>query len=249
MGIFNRFLKHIVGKPQQAMQAEEKQRLLNTFNHYTPLLHLQENRRLIEVLIPTQLESFQTMILDIDLYHQKLTIDNLAPALKDPSSLVGMEIMLRHQQGQTMLTMTSRVTEFCSGDQSLVLELADNLAYLPRRSAPRYEPEANVNAKSTLYPVYGAPWYSTIKNISMGGMRVAIAGDVRANLRKHLFLKRCDINFNGDITRFSGRVKSYTYISRPFRHTLVSVAFEGLSVEQMENLDDLIDEAIPEASY
>ena len=76
MGIFDKVFSHL-GKenPSPEATAPNNKRLMSQINQYAPLIRLQDERQLIEVLTPNEAESFQTMIIGVDLYQHQLTID------------------------------------------------------------------------------------------------------------------------------------------------------------------------------
>ena len=229
---------------QQTSPKSETQRLqlIQQIDHYAPLIAFQDHRQLLEVSLPNHLDTFQTMILGVDLYAQQLIIDELTPHLKNPEDLVGYDIILKHYHQRQVLAIDTQVQTYNPQTHSLVVTLPENIGYGPRRNSRRLEILGDMSAKAVIYPVYGSPWYATIKNISTGGLRIAVAGDIRTHLRKHLFLKRCELQLNDTQLRCTGRVKAYSYQSRPFRHTLVSIAFESLSHKDLDNLLDIIEQ-------
>ena len=183
------------------------------------------------------------MIIGLDLYQSKLIIDGISPAIKHPHILDGHSIELLHYQGQKALIIQSTVDRYDEENDCYEIDLPESLAYRPRRMHKRYPFVDKMTGKCTVYPVYGSPWYGTLNNISLGGMRITVAGDLRNVLRKHLLLKRCEINVGHHDIRCSARVKSFNYVSRPFRHTIVSIAFEASdSIE--DDLADIIDDVM-----
>jgi len=98
MNLFNRLIDRFAGQnsPQGATQTGNEHNInasiLEQFNRYNPLMTLQDNRQLLEVLIPNSKNSFQSMIITIDFIQQRLILDECLPTLSNPHTLVGKRI-------------------------------------------------------------------------------------------------------------------------------------------------------------
>lgn len=242
MGIFDKFFPQRMKEKQaiaNIIDASINKRLISQINQYAPLIQLQDERQLIEVLIQNETDSFQTMIIGVDLYQQQLSIDELSPKLFNPESLIGKTITIRHQSKQKMLTLTSKVIDWDDLSLSFLLNLPSNVAYKARRSEPRV-PISNQAFKAVIDPIYGAPWYAGIVNISQGGMRIVVTGDIRSNLHKNKPLRDCELEVDNHVIHSPGLVKSFSYFGRPYRRTEVSIAFENMGEEEHILLSNLI---------
>ncbi|MBX2807746.1 MAG: flagellar brake protein [Cellvibrionaceae bacterium] len=239
-------MQHLSPAPQGAYQRTEAitdKPLAEQLNRYGILIQLQDDRQLLALLFPNGVDSFQTMILGIDLYQQQLTLDALTPSIKNPEDMIGSALYLRHYQSNQVLLLQTTLIACNQQDHSLQVSLPQNIHYQPRRAQQRVTLGVEASAKATLYPLYGAPWYATVNNISCGGMRIAVSGDLRAALHKHLVIKRCELHLTAQNRLCCrGRVKAFSYHSRPFRHTLISIAFEALTEDTLAELQDFIDD-------
>lgn len=246
MGIFNKVLHHLSRSKTEEDKVSQntKNRLLEQVNQYAPLIRLQDERKLIEVIIPGHMDSFQSMIVGVDLYNQQLILDDLTPKLQNREALIGESVVLRHQHKQQMLNISSDVLSWDGESQCFHLKLPEIVHYQPRRQTPRLFLSGKTPLSATIDPIYGAPWYASVSNISTGGMRILVMGDLRNQLHKHKPLKKCDINLNNNSPLIScrGRVKSFSYQGRPYRHTEISISFESISDEYLDALDEFIEQ-------
>jgi len=186
MGIFSRMLHHLKGESiDRSFSKAQHDVLMTQLQQQTCLLKLQENRQVIECLLPDSND--------------------------DPI------------------------------DNSLCIDLPYQADYQPRRIEPRIEFNDQSVFSANINPLFGAPWYAKLKNISQGGMRIAVAGDLRDQLHKNLPIQRCDIDLGfKKPLRCSGRVKSFSFYTRPYRHTLVSIMFENMNEHDLGNLEDFL---------
>ncbi len=243
MGIFNRVLDHFTKKKTEATVTTTNNRLLAQINRYASLIRLQDERQLIEVISPDHTDSFQSMIVGVDLYNQQLIIDEFSPKIQNPTALVGRTLVLRHQHNQQMIKVTCEVLGWEEKSHCLLLTLPEDVNYQPRRHELRVELTGSAPLTATIDPLYGAPWYASISNISTGGMRILVTGDLRNNLHKNKFLKKCNITLaNGSEVPCKGRVKAFSYHGRPFRRTEISIAFESMSEDDHAELRQAVEQ-------
>lgn len=249
MGIFSRMLHHLKGESIEGSFSKAQHDVLMTqLQQQTSLLKLQENRQVIEFLLPDSDQPLQTIILGIDLYERKLRIDEPSPLRIPPNELIGKTVTIRHQQEQLMLCFSVMVLDYDPIDQTLSIDLPYQADYQPRRIEPRIEFSDESVHSANINPLFGAPWYAKLINISQGGMRIAVAGDLRNQLHKNLPIQRCeiDLGFKRPL-RCGGRVKSFSFYNRPYRHTLVSIKFEDISDNDLAYLDDFLGDIIEAA--
>lgn len=242
MGIFSRMLQHLKGESiESSFSKAHHDVLMSQLQQQTCLLKLQENRQVIECLLPDTDEPLQTIILSIDLYERKLRIDEPSPLRIAPNELIGKSITIRHQQGQLMLCFSAMVLDYDEIDHTLSIDLPYQADYQPRRIEPRIEFSEQSLHSANINPLFGAPWYAMLKNISHGGMRIAVAGDLRKQLHKNLPIQRCDVDLGfKKPLRCGGRVKSFSFYTKPYRHTLISIMFEDMSESDCAYLNDFL---------
>lgn len=253
MSIFNKVLFRLVKHSSKQKHRTQKHRtgtvttdtqseLLKNINRYTSLIRLQDERQLIEVFIKDYTDSFQSMILGVDLYNQCLLIDDFSPSIHNREALIGHSIKIRHQHQRQMLLISSEVLNWEEESQSFILTLPKDVHYQPRRQETRVYLSGNIPLSATINPLYGSPWYASITNISIGGMRIVVTGDLRKQLHKHKLVKHCEIMLDKDTSiTCQGRIKSFSCHARPYRRTEVSIAFESLSEENTRQLQSFIE--------
>jgi c-di-GMP-binding flagellar brake protein YcgR len=244
MGIFQHVLSYL--KPEKAIVIDEKEhnkRLLAEIHRYAPLIRLQDERRLVEVIIDEKAYSYQSMIIGVDLYHQRLIIDELSPLIQNPNTLEGKAVIIHHQNHQQLLKITSKIITWNHIERTLIIDLPKNVEYQPRRQHKRFIVNRKSPLNAVIDPIYGAPWHTSIDNISLGGVRVIAMGDLRNQLHKNKALRKCEITmYSGQKICCQGRVKSFTYLRHPCRRTEISIEFEGLHNEILFKLEELIDQ-------
>ena len=242
MGIFNNVLYCLAKNRAETAVKDTNDRLLAQINRYASLISLQDNRQLIEVITEKRSDSFQSMIVGVDLYNQQLILDDFSPRIQNREALLGQTLTLQHQYNRQMLKVSSDVLAWEEESQCFLLTLPDDVQYQPRRQASRTFLPSSVPLNATVDPVYGAPWYASITNISTGGMRILVTGDLRKQLHKHKPLKKCNISLDRNtLISCKGQVKSFSYHGRPYRRTEISIAFGSMSDEEQCCLNSFLD--------
>ena len=244
MGIFHRLIDHIKGdEPALYVHEEPIEKDMATLaNHYQSLLDLQNTRQLLEVLLPNVKNSFQSMIIDIDLAKGCFSLDAFSPQLEDPEQITNQHIIIRHTKDWQVLEIQSRILTWNPEQDCYQLLLPEWVDYQPRRNQQRLLLSQDNILNVTINPLYGAPWYATVKDISLGGMRVNLSGDLRSHLHRDKILPKCQIILDSHMTIVArGEVKSFSYISKPYRHTEISIEFEGMSHKHLSDLKHFLD--------
>jgi c-di-GMP-binding flagellar brake protein YcgR len=236
MGLFNRFLdrfSHSSATESEVINHE----WVNNFERYRDLINLQDKRQLLEVFTAGSKNSFQTMIIGIDFFTGTFSIDAFSPQLFNPESLVGQTISIRHQSHWQQLDVEATVNEWSEEDSCYSLALPIINQYQPRRNHPRIQLHSDKTLKTEINPLYGAPWYAAVKDISEGGMRIAISGDLRPHLHKDKLLPKCQIRLDNNIAvQCRGIVCAFSYYPKPSRQTEISIAYQNMSQSHLTDL-------------
>jgi len=245
MGIIKRVLGQL-SQPKSASEVNRQEPHLGLFaqvNRYASLIRLQDQQQLVEIISTDFIDSFQSMIIGVDLYRQQLIIDELSPRIQNPESLIGRTLTIRHQQNRQMLNIDVDVIGWSEDTHCLHLSLPVDTGYSPRRQHYRKELLAAAPINALVAPVYGAPWHSTLVNISVGGMRIIVSGDLRSELNKHKPLKKITFTLPESSTvNCGGLVKSFRFIGRPYRRTEISIEFNNLSDDHKFDLQRFIEQ-------
>lgn len=245
MGIINRVLDRLSKpKPVSGINRQELHSgLFAQVNRYVSLIRLQDQRQLVEIISTDFIDSFQSMIIGVDLYNQQLIIDELSPRIQNPESLIGRTLTIRHQQNRQMINIDVDVISWSEETHCLHLSLPEDIGYTPRRQNYRMELLTAVPINAVIAPLYGAPWHSTLTNISLGGMRIIVSGDLRSELQKNKPLQKCTLALpTGNTVTCGGHVKSFSFIGRPYRRTEISIEFDKLSDEYKFELEQFIEQ-------
>ncbi|MGS2716775.1 flagellar brake protein [Eionea flava] len=238
MGLFNRFIDRFSNSANDAHHEPAiHHEWVNSFEKYQYLSNLQDQRQLLEVFIKGKKDSFQSMIIGIDFFSGTFSLDEFSPSLFSSESLVDSTVIIRHQSQWQQLEIEASVSEWSAENGCYRLPLPVVTEYQPRRQHTRLQLNHNKLLKSEVNPLYGAPWYATVKDISEGGMRIAIPGDLRPHLQKGTVLPKCQILLDDGIPiHCRGIVRAFSYVPKPYRHTEISVAYHNMSHTHLDNL-------------
>lgn len=243
MGLFNHFIERLTHTSAERVPPHiHSEQFLERFDNYHHLMKLQDKRQLVEVLIPGYKNSFQSMIIGIDFMDNTFRLDEFSPFFSSPDNIINQTITIRHQSGWEKLEITASVKQWSAQDNSYSLELPEFIDYQPRRSYPRLTLDNHNLLKTHINPPYGAPWYATVKDISQGGMRIAINGDLRPHLHKDKALPKCQIQLDKQLhIHTRGLIRAFSYSNKPSRHTDISIEFSNMSQLDKSHLKRFIE--------
>ncbi len=205
--------------------------------HYLPLLELQNQRQFLEVRITGANRIYQSMILAIDVERGLLWLDDLFPQqlLMD----AGDEITLRHHRNGELLVIRAPVVAMGSTYQAsgFAIPLPEFVYYSPRRSSPRYIIGHQSTLSVKIRTLGQEPSYGTLQDISTGGLRLIVAGNMLPYLRHGALLPMCEVDINDELQiRCRARICAFRIGRSPYRHTQISVEFIGLEEETSAKL-------------
>jgi c-di-GMP-binding flagellar brake protein YcgR len=238
MGLFNRFIDRFSHSANDfSGEPTINHDWIKSFEKYHYLTHLQDKRQLLEVFVKGEKGSFQSMIVGIDFFAGSFSLDAFSPQMLVPESLVGYTVIIRHQSQWQQLDIEATVVQCSEKNSCYHLLLPIVTDYHPRRHHTRFQLNNDKYLKSDINPLYGAPWYATVKDISEGGMRVAIPGNIRPHLQKDNVLPKCQVMLDDNtVIQCRGIVRAYTYYSKPYRHTEISIAYHNMSQAHQTDL-------------
>ena len=218
------------------------QQLTDSFELYYPLMHLQDERQFLEVFIPGYKHSVQSMVIGIDFINSTFSLDAFSPIIEKPDMLIDETLTIRHYKGWKKLEINSSVLEWDADKFQFIMVLPEYIGYQARRLYPRLAMTNKKLLKGQIYPIYGSPWYANVKDISRGGMRVNVSGDLRPHLQKDTLLPKCQLQLDNDLTiQFQGSVKGFRYLSRPSRTTEIGIEFQHMSPDNQTKLKRFLD--------
>jgi len=219
--------------------------LADMVERYSALMELQAKRQLIEVLPSAASASHelscQSMILDINFSSGYLILDELFPRLENLQ--LGDALTIKHHHSGELLTFTSRLLHILHDDGSpcYALALPEQVGYRQRRLYPRINLSQQQPLNVRLQSPWRTPWYATAQNISAGGMRLTVGGNVLQQLNRGCILPVVEFKFNSDFQiRCQARVRAFRFCRRPYRQTQISIEFLDMGPQQRLQLQQFV---------
>lgn len=202
-------------------------------DQYLPFWELQKNRQLLEVKIGSATRSYQSMVLALDIDRGLLWLDDLFP--QQLFLEAGDYITLRHHKNNEQLVVRAPVVALGSdyGATGFAIELPEHAAYAPRRAYPRYAMGHHSPFSVKIRTLGQEPCFGTVQDISSGGLRLMVAGNLLQHLRHGATLPLCEVNLGEDLQiRCRARICAFRLGRSPYRHTQICVEFIDLSDEK-----------------
>lgn len=221
-------------------------RAINDFaeriNRYAALFALQEQKQFIEVKCESSGKVYQSLILAIDLVNGHLQIDELFPHVTNDYQVGDMLTVRHHYRGQLLsFTTPLLATEFSSEGSIYTLKLPPAAVYRQRRRNTRINLSQQQPLTVQMQSPWRSPWYAIARNLSTGGMRFTVGGNVMEQLQPGGLIPLCEFKFGPDITiRCQGIVRSFRFNRRPYRHTEISMEFTDMAPAQQLQLEQII---------
>ncbi len=208
-------------------------------DQYFPLWQLLTQRQLIEVKVAGSTLSYQTLVLAIDVQRGLLWLDDLFPSqhLLD----VGDHITLRHHRNGEQLSFSSPILAWGSsyGATGFAITLPEQPCYVPRRQFSRAPVTSNLGVK--IRPIGQDISYGSVLDISSGGLRVSIPGNLLGQLRHGALMPLCELSLSDELSiRCAARVRSFRLLRSPHRNTQISLEFVDLPQERAQQLQQFI---------
>lgn len=214
-------------------------------NKYSPLWQLLNQRQLIEVKVEGNPLTYQTLVLAIDIQRGLLWLDDLFP--NQHILEIGDRITLRHHRNGELLSFTSPILAWGSnyGANGLAIILPQDISYAPRRQYRRADMSDTNRLSLKLRAIGQEITYASILDISSGGIRASVAGNMLGQLRHGALLPLCEFTLSDELTvRCSARIRSFRLLRAPHRHTQVGIEFVDLPAERELQLQQFINNVI-----
>ncbi len=226
-------------------------------DQYAPLWELKKQRQLLEAKITGSSRAYQSMILAIDAERGLLWLDDLFPQqhLLD----VGDEVTVRHHRNGEQLMIRAQVVAMGSTYHAsgFAIPLPEFVYYMPRRSSPRFMVGHQSPLSVKIRTLGQEPSYGTLQDISTGGLRLIVAGNMLPYLRHGALLPLCEVDINDELhIRCRARICAFRMGRSPYRHTQISVEFIDMEEDtrvalarflreaQFNNSDGIISQSI-----
>ncbi len=202
-------------------------------DEYQSLRELQNQRQLLEVKITGSSRSYQSMIMAVDLERGLLWLDDLFPQQLILDA--GDELCIRHHRHTEELVIRAPIVALGStyGTSGIAVELPNFAYYQPRRQFPRYTIGHQSPLSVKIRPLGQEPSFGTLQDISIGGMRLMIAGNLLPYLRHGAVMPLCEVNLSDDLQiRCRARICAFRMGRSPYRHTQISIEFVDIAEEK-----------------
>ncbi len=204
----------------------------NIPERYLPLAELHAQRQLLEIKITGTSRVYQSMILAIDVERGLLWLDDLFPQqlLLD----AGDEITLRHHRNGEQLVIRAPIVAMGSTYDAIgfAIALPEFVYYMPRRSSPRFIIGHQSPLSVKIRTLGQEPSYGTLQDISTGGLRLIVAGNMLPYLRHGALLPMCEVDISNELQiRCRARICAFRIGRSPYRHTQISVEFIDMEEE------------------
>lgn len=202
-------------------------------DEHQSLWDLKDQRQLLEVKITGSSRSYQSMVIAIDQERGLLWLDDLFPQQLILDA--GDELCIRHHRNTEELVICAPIIALGSsyGTSGIAIELPPFAYYQPRRRYPRYTIGHQSPLSVKIRPIGRDPSFGTLQDISVGGMRVMIAGNLLPHLRHGATMPLCEVNLNDELQiRCKARICAFRMGRSPYRHTQISLEFLDLQEDK-----------------
>lgn len=215
-------------------------------DQYLSLWQLYKQHQLLEVKIGTANRVYQSMIIALDIERGLLWLDDLFP--QQLVIDVGDELVIRHhRQGEQLLIRAPILALGSSyGAAGIAILLPDNACYSPRRNNPRFSVVGESPTMVKIRTLGQDSCVGTLQDISAGGLRINIAGNLLPHLSHGVQLPLCEFNLNSDLhIRCRAKVCAFRITRTPYRCTQISMEFLDLPEHKRQAIAQFLQRAQP----
>ena len=214
-------------------------------DQYESLYQLLNQRQIIEVKVEGSSLSYQTLVLAVDIQRGLLWLDDLFP--KQHVVEIGDRITLRHHRNGEQISFSAPILAWGTnyGANGLAILLPEHVSYIPRRQCLRADMSDKSNLGLKLRVVGHEAIYASVLDVSTGGLRASVPGNLLGQLRHGALLPLCELTLSDELTiRCSARVRSFRLLRLPHRHTQISIEFVDLTFERQQQLQQFINNVV-----
>ena len=214
-------------------------------DQYESLYQLLNQRQIIEVKVEGSSLSYQTLVLAVDIQRGLLWLDDLFP--KQHVVEIGDRITLRHHRNGEQISFSAPILAWGTnyGANGLAILLPEHVSYIPRRQCLRADMSDKSNLGLKLRVVGHEAIYASVLDVSTGGLRASVPGNLLGQLRHGALLPLCELTLSDELTiRCSARVRSFRLLRLPHRHTQISIEFVDLPFERQQQLQQFINNVV-----
>jgi len=210
-------------------------------DQYQPLWQLLNKRQILEVKVDGSNLGYQTLIMAIDIQRGLLWLDDLFPSQHLLET--GDRITLRHHRNGEQLSFSSPIVAWGNqyGAHGLAIMLPEELNYQPRRQFRRANLMGRPSLSVKVRAIGQEISYGSVLDLSNGGLKVSVPGNMLSQLRHGALLPLCELNLSNELTlRCSARVRAFRLLRSPHRNTQISLEFVDMPAEQQQYLQQFV---------
>ncbi len=219
-------------------------------NHeYKELVYLRDKRSLLEVSVPKNSETFQTIILDVNFDDRYITIDEFFPTPPPGLLKMGSNIELKHRRDGSVLKFRSQLLAKSNSSGVPYYAISMPLAIIKgqRRSVQRVDIPKDSGIKVTCQSPKRTSWFATVKNLSIDGIKLNIAGNLTDELYRNIVLGNCEIELPTESRiRCQLEVKNFHYDRSPYKHTTIGARLVNISPVMQEEINQFLQTMLEE---
>jgi c-di-GMP-binding flagellar brake protein YcgR len=210
-------------------------------DQYVALWQLHRQRQFLEVKVEGSSRSFHTLIVAMDIPRGILWLDDLFPSQNLLE--IGDIITLRHHRNGEQVSFSSPIVAWGSHYEAsgLAVILPAELQYQPRRQSTRCDLSHNKSLSIKIRPIGHNISYGNVQDLSVGGVRFNIAGNLLGQLRHGALLPMCELELCDELViRCSARIRAFRMLRAPHRCTQISIEFVDLTLERKLQLQQFL---------
>ncbi|GAB1258151.1 hypothetical protein NBRC116494_26530 [Aurantivibrio plasticivorans] len=208
------------------------------------MFQLQQTRQLlaVDILDGFHPNSYQSMIVGIDVWDDTLWLDSFTPENIYEPVKIGDKLTIQHRQHGQILNFQGHVKIITDDRYPLVgITLPAEIGYRSRRLYPRWQPDAGHNAICRVTSPIGIPWSAKIINLSAGGARLAIAGNLASQLSRGCYFNKLQFNLDNAVRlECAAELKTSRFARRPYEHTLLSISLRNIAVSDKIKIQNYV---------
>ncbi|ACE85255.1 flagellar brake protein [Cellvibrio japonicus] len=237
MSIFKKWFNKVPSRGMAESHLPEADTNLSLASHipdqYLVLWQLYKQRQLLEIRLGSASRTYQSMILALDIERGLMWLDDLFPQQLILDT--GDEITIRHHRQSEQLLIRTHITALGStyGASGLAVPLPEQAHYTARRASARFHVASETPILVRIRTLGQDPCCGTLQDISSGGIKLHVAGNLLPHLRHGVQLPLCEFRLNDELQiHCRARVCAFRLMRAPYRCTQISLEFLDLPVEK-----------------
>lgn len=245
MALLQTVMQKITGKDFAATPCEPAQKTEPTINtsQIRTLYALLEKRALIDVVCHRSGSHYQSMILSVDPQTQSFQVDEFFPSPVNVDYLKGDEFTISYRQQGAVLVFSTTLLAINQESRApmYLFNFPESVEYKQRRQSNRIPLSTKQPLSVRLTTGNSISLFATAQNLSAGGMRLTVGGNMVDQLPINSQLPGCEFKFHNDFkVSCQALIKAMRFNRTPYRHTEISIEFSGLKQQDFNQLNQLV---------